>query len=206
MRFFISKEEFFKAQTEMVARDGVAFPRFIEDIIPKDAKVLDWQKVNSLSAIKEKCWIINCLTYSSYEVFEFDPELNKKRFFHWSNPSENKGAPKITHQRYDVIDNKKEIRLRSVFVDGVELSEKEAFIKKIKYDNALHEQKTSKSETTASNNGSIEVIYNDKTTSIKIKDLLNYIPVSKFYEYGKLVSKHYSNGIFFDNSTQVILK
>ncbi|HNC57022.1 MAG TPA: hypothetical protein PLP33_16390 [Leptospiraceae bacterium] len=202
---FLSKEEFFKAQTEMVTRDGVAFPRFIEDIIPKDAKVLDWQKINSLSSIKEKCWIVNCLSYynnPSYEIFEFDPELNKKRPYHWSNPSENKGAPKITHQRYDVIDNAKEIRLRSVFIDGVELSEKEAFIKKIKYDNALHEQKTSKSETTAPNNDSIEVIYNDKKTSIKIKSLLDHVPVSKFYEYGKLVLKYHSNGIFFDNSNR----
>lgn len=198
----LSKEEFFKAQTEMVARDGVAFPRFIEDIIPKDAKVLDWQKINSLSSIKEKCWIVNCLPYnsgSSYEVFEFDPELNKKRSYHWSYPSENKGAPKITHQRYDVVDNEKEIRFRSVFIDGVELSEKEAFIKKIKYDNALREQKTSKSETAKPNNEFIEVIYNDnEKISIEIKKLLDHIPVSKFYEYGKLTSRQYSNGIYFD--------
>lgn len=194
----ISKEEFFKAQTEMVARDGVAFPKFIEDIIPKDAKVLDWKKIEFLTSIKEKCWIVNHLN-SSYEVFEFDPELYKKCPYHWSSPDNNKGAPKITHQRYDVVDDKKEIRLHSVFIDGVQLSEKEAFIKKIKYDNALYEQKTSKSETVKPNNEFIEVLFNDnEKLSIKIIDLLKHVPVSKFYEYGKLTSVQYSNGIYFD--------
>lgn len=137
------KKNWFDFQSELVelkeeeGTPGFKIPRFIKNLIPKGMKIQKWD-YNALSSTKEKCYFVNYVSDQFIEFFEFDPEEYKKsnRDYYWTSQHhyKNVSQPKITHATYSIDKKSQSFNYTSIYINGKQVLEKEAFKIKAKYD------------------------------------------------------------------------